>query len=83
LEIFGDPILQCLIMTVYFGSKSVSKKEIPIGLRWVPTDRRLPRELFPYCGMLVSSSVYLVEWAIAVHGMHESLLKDFKKVISS
>ena len=42
LEIFGDPVLQSLIMTVYFWGKFVSEKEILIGLQWIPMDRKLP-----------------------------------------
>jgi hypothetical protein len=53
--IFGDPILQNIVMTIMFGSKQVSAKDIPIGLRWQPFDGALGIELYVYAGMLVNN----------------------------
>jgi hypothetical protein len=54
LKIFGDPVLLAMIMSIYFGAKHISAKDMPIGLRWMPCDKKIPLEIFPYAGMLVS-----------------------------
>jgi hypothetical protein len=53
LLIFGDKILNSIVMKINYGGKRVSATDIPIGLRWTPIDGRTPLNLFPYAGMMV------------------------------
>jgi len=53
LLIFGDKILNSIVMRINYGGRPVSATDIPIGLRWTPKDGRTPSNLFPYAGMMV------------------------------
>ena len=53
LLIFGDKILNNIVMRINYGGRPVSANDIPIGLRWTPKDGRTPTNLFAYAGMMV------------------------------